>query len=162
MRNSISILSYLDSLQVLELLYGLLRACDPELAAVLASASLPPFFALSWLITWFAHDVYNAQVSRGRTGAGVEGGEETGARGAEARVAGGEGAGTGGTGVRVAGGEERGARGENAGADGKKRPVVQTGWLLATGAPTHALFQSPPHLFSPQVPPEILLTILLP
>ncbi len=51
--------------QVLELLYALLRAADPELSAVLAGASVPPFFALSWLITWFAHDVHSLQVRAG-------------------------------------------------------------------------------------------------
>jgi hypothetical protein len=36
------------------------RAADPELARCLESARLPPFYALSWLITWFSHDVRDA------------------------------------------------------------------------------------------------------
>ena len=34
---------------------------DPELAEVFASNNLEPFFALSWLLTWFAHDVTNLE-----------------------------------------------------------------------------------------------------
>ena len=36
---------------------SLLWQCDAELASHLVSAQVPPYFALSWYITWFAHDM---------------------------------------------------------------------------------------------------------
>ncbi len=36
--------------------------CDPELGAALTGVELPPFFALSWVITWWAHNVPRLQV----------------------------------------------------------------------------------------------------
>jgi len=35
---------------------------DLDLARALRAAELPPFFALSWFITWFAHNVADLQV----------------------------------------------------------------------------------------------------
>ena len=32
---------------------------DPELASIFTNNNVEPFFALSWLLTWFAHDVDN-------------------------------------------------------------------------------------------------------
>lgn len=49
-------------LEALGLMYPILGSCDPQLVEHLQSAGLAPFFALSWLITWFAHDVKNLQV----------------------------------------------------------------------------------------------------
>lgn len=50
--------STLDAvLELLGLLQPILEVADPELAGALASHGLPPFFALSWFITWFAHDM---------------------------------------------------------------------------------------------------------
>eukprot|EP00798_Chlamydomonas_sp_ICE-L_P029675 gene29675-5089_t len=43
-------------LELLSLLYPLLSSADPELADVMILSGLPPYFALSWFITWFAHD----------------------------------------------------------------------------------------------------------
>ncbi|RMZ52308.1 hypothetical protein APUTEX25_005061, partial [Auxenochlorella protothecoides] len=51
----------LAATQTLGLLYPLLRAADPQLYTHLLSLDEPalevPFFALSWHLTWFAHDV---------------------------------------------------------------------------------------------------------
>lgn len=44
-------------IESLHLLYPVVRETDPELARHLIAAGLPPFFALSWIITWFAHHV---------------------------------------------------------------------------------------------------------
>ncbi|PSC72783.1 TBC1 domain family member 20 [Micractinium conductrix] len=47
--------------ETLRLLYPILERCDPELHAYLHGLQEPalevPYFALSWLLTWFAHDV---------------------------------------------------------------------------------------------------------
>lgn len=46
--------------ELLSLLFPLLRRLDAPLAAHLEEAGLgegPPIFALAWLITWFAHGV---------------------------------------------------------------------------------------------------------
>ncbi len=57
--------------QVLGLLYPLLSHVDPDLSRHLQAHSLPPFFALSWLITWFSHDLTNVQVRGGGVGDGI-------------------------------------------------------------------------------------------
>lgn len=44
-------------IESLHLLYPVLRGADHELAVHLTSVGLPPYFALSWIITWFAHHV---------------------------------------------------------------------------------------------------------
>jgi hypothetical protein len=44
--------------------YPILDVADPEIAHQLREAGLPPFFALSWFITWFAHNVSELHVSR--------------------------------------------------------------------------------------------------
>eukprot|EP00892_Ulva_mutabilis_P002239 jgi/Ulvmu1/12015/UM083_0028.1 len=44
-------------IESLHLLYPVIRGADHELAAHLVSVGLPPYFALSWIITWFAHHV---------------------------------------------------------------------------------------------------------
>jgi hypothetical protein len=44
-------------LELLALLAPITEAVDQQLAAHIAAQGLPPFFALSWYITWFAHDV---------------------------------------------------------------------------------------------------------
>ncbi|KAJ2553631.1 GTPase-activating protein gyp8 [Coemansia sp. RSA 1933] len=50
--------SNLDNVLVqLQLLYVLLRAISPDVHALLAELDVPPFFAISWVLTWFAHDV---------------------------------------------------------------------------------------------------------
>ena len=38
-------------------LFPLLRVMDPELHAHLYGCGMEPFFALSWLLTWFSHDI---------------------------------------------------------------------------------------------------------
>lgn len=43
--------------QSMRLVLVLVRAADEELHAFLKRARVEPFFATSWLITWFAHDV---------------------------------------------------------------------------------------------------------
>ncbi|KAK9868698.1 hypothetical protein WJX84_002032 [Apatococcus fuscideae] len=44
-------------MELLELLMPLLEQADLELYHHVASSGAPPYFALSWLITWFAHNV---------------------------------------------------------------------------------------------------------
>ncbi|RKP12538.1 rab-GTPase-TBC domain-containing protein [Piptocephalis cylindrospora] len=41
----------------LDLLYPLIRQQDPKVAAFLLESGTPPYFALSWVITWFSHDI---------------------------------------------------------------------------------------------------------
>ncbi|KAJ2785706.1 GTPase-activating protein gyp8 [Coemansia javaensis] len=41
----------------LRLLYALLEHASPRVHALLAALDVPPFFAISWVLTWFAHDV---------------------------------------------------------------------------------------------------------
>ena len=43
--------------QFMPILMVLLRAADEQLHSFLSKAGLESFFATSWLITWFAHDV---------------------------------------------------------------------------------------------------------
>lgn len=47
--------------EMLRLLYAILEACDPGLYAYIQGLQEPaletPYFALSWYMTWFAHDV---------------------------------------------------------------------------------------------------------
>ena len=52
------------SLERLELLPPLLRRAAPELQRWVDAAGTPPHFALSWLITWFAHDCRNLAVAK--------------------------------------------------------------------------------------------------
>ena len=51
--------------EVLRLLYPILEQCDPGLHAYIQSLQEPalevPYFALSWYMTWFAHDVPERQ-----------------------------------------------------------------------------------------------------
>jgi hypothetical protein len=35
----------------------LLELVDPELSGFIKSAQLQPYYGLSWILTWFAHDV---------------------------------------------------------------------------------------------------------
>lgn len=55
-----------DSLQVtimaLDLLFPLVRKLDEKVEKFLVNSSVRPFFALSWFITWFSHDILNNQV----------------------------------------------------------------------------------------------------
>ncbi|KAJ1940844.1 GTPase-activating protein gyp8, partial [Linderina pennispora] len=44
-------------LQQLQLLYVLLQQTCPKVHRVLTELDVPPFFAISWVLTWFAHDV---------------------------------------------------------------------------------------------------------
>lgn len=43
--------------ETLSLLIPLIQIYDPQLGNFLVQADTKPFFALSWMITWFAHDV---------------------------------------------------------------------------------------------------------
>lgn len=47
--------------ELLHLLFPIVRKCDPELHCHIQVNSIPPFFALSWYITWFAHNVDSQQ-----------------------------------------------------------------------------------------------------
>lgn len=44
-------------IELLGLMGPILEAADPALAGHLRGAGLPPFYALSWMLTWFAHDL---------------------------------------------------------------------------------------------------------
>ncbi|KAJ2909181.1 GTPase-activating protein gyp8 [Coemansia aciculifera] len=48
-------------LQQLRLLYVLLKVISPEVHALLVELEVPPFFAISWVLTWFAHDLDDFQ-----------------------------------------------------------------------------------------------------
>jgi TBC1 domain family member 20 len=50
-----------DSLQ---LIHPILAGKDLQLAAHLRRKQLPPYFALSWVITWFSHNISAALVPR--------------------------------------------------------------------------------------------------
>ncbi|KAJ1919611.1 GTPase-activating protein gyp8 [Mycoemilia scoparia] len=41
----------------LSLIYTLLENEDPELHTLLDQLAIPPFFAISWVLSWFAHDL---------------------------------------------------------------------------------------------------------
>ena len=45
------------------LLFRIVASADSELAAFFQQASLEPYFAMSWLLTWFAHDVKDVQAA---------------------------------------------------------------------------------------------------
>eukprot|EP00898_Chlorokybus_atmophyticus_P006138 jgi/Chlat1/6525/Chrsp45S06004 len=47
----------------LEMLPRLLTLYDEELAEYLASSSAPPYFAITWPLTWFAHDINELEVA---------------------------------------------------------------------------------------------------
>lgn len=54
--------STLDAvLELLGLLMPILREADEEVYEQLAATEVPPFFALGWFITWFAHSVDDLQ-----------------------------------------------------------------------------------------------------
>ncbi len=50
--------------ELLNLLFPLIQRCDPELAAFLQRSGVLPFFALSWLLTWHAHQAGVASAAR--------------------------------------------------------------------------------------------------
>lgn len=49
--------------KTMSLLMTILRIADKQVHRHLVKASLEPFFATSWLITWFAHDVKKLESS---------------------------------------------------------------------------------------------------
>ncbi|KIZ00376.1 TBC1 domain family member 20 [Monoraphidium neglectum] len=50
-------------LELLGLMEPVMQAADPELAELARDLSLPPYYALSWFITWFSHDVAGLDVA---------------------------------------------------------------------------------------------------
>lgn len=44
-------------IELLGLMQLIVREADGELAAFLEEQGLPPFYSLSWYITWFSHDL---------------------------------------------------------------------------------------------------------
>lgn len=42
---------------LVEVMLSVLEVSDPKVHKKLACLSVPPFFCVSWLLTWFAHDV---------------------------------------------------------------------------------------------------------
>jgi hypothetical protein len=44
-------------MQQLNTLYDIIEFRNPELAQFLIKSETPPYFALSWLLTWFSHDL---------------------------------------------------------------------------------------------------------
>ncbi|KAJ2790436.1 GTPase-activating protein gyp8 [Coemansia linderi] len=48
-------------MQQLRLLYVVVQAISPEIHALLDELEVPPFFAISWVLTWFAHDLDDFQ-----------------------------------------------------------------------------------------------------
>jgi hypothetical protein len=51
-------------IESLQLLYSILGLADPQLSEHITSTGLPPYFAISWVITWFAHHVSPDMVAR--------------------------------------------------------------------------------------------------
>ena len=50
--------SNLEIIHVLvDAMLAIVQSCDVEVYAKLAELSVPPFFCVSWMLTWFAHDV---------------------------------------------------------------------------------------------------------
>lgn len=49
-------------LQQLQLLYTLLGIISPGVHRLLTESEVPPFFAVSWVLTWFAHDLCDFRV----------------------------------------------------------------------------------------------------
>ncbi len=45
--------------QILALLFPLIAYIDPQVYSYLAKSGVEPFFALSWIITWFSHELEN-------------------------------------------------------------------------------------------------------
>ena len=43
--------------EVMRFIFPLLEASDPEVTNVLKTAGIEPYFVVSWLLTWFSHDV---------------------------------------------------------------------------------------------------------
>ena len=48
---------------MLETLYDILQLADPELHAHLTRAELPPYFAMSWMLTWHTHEARDLDVA---------------------------------------------------------------------------------------------------
>lgn len=42
---------------LVEMMLAVVRADDPVIYARLRRLSVPPFFSVSWILTWFAHDL---------------------------------------------------------------------------------------------------------
>lgn len=50
-------------LQLLDLVFPLLATCDQQLSTFLQDSGLMPHFALSWLLTWHAHNTSNVEAA---------------------------------------------------------------------------------------------------
>eukprot|EP00658_Telonema_sp_P-2_P066255 TRINITY_DN55310_c0_g1_i1.p1 TRINITY_DN55310_c0_g1~~TRINITY_DN55310_c0_g1_i1.p1 ORF type:complete len:233 (-),score=49.06 TRINITY_DN55310_c0_g1_i1:42-740(-) len=50
------------TMKSLELMFELTRLADPDLHWFLLEASMMPSFAVSWVLTWFSHNLSNTQV----------------------------------------------------------------------------------------------------
>lgn len=48
--------------EVMALIFPLLRHTDSDLSEILVSAGIEPYFVVSWLITWFSHDIKDLDV----------------------------------------------------------------------------------------------------
>jgi len=48
--------------KLLNLVHSLLHRFDPELARFLTNCGVRPYYALSWVLTWFAHDITELEV----------------------------------------------------------------------------------------------------
>lgn len=70
-------------IELLGLMGPIVAAADEELASFLVKQGLPPFYALSWFITWFSHDLQDFGEVRlhgtprpwALSGGGMEGGD---------------------------------------------------------------------------------------
>lgn len=51
-------------IESLQLLYSILRAADAQLAEHIIATGIEPYFAISWVITWFAHHVSPDLIAR--------------------------------------------------------------------------------------------------
>lgn len=46
---------------LVEMMLAILKAADPEIHELISRLTVPPFFCISWMITWFSHDVATLQ-----------------------------------------------------------------------------------------------------
>ncbi|KAJ1669545.1 GTPase-activating protein gyp8, partial [Spiromyces aspiralis] len=54
-----------DSLEPIRLqlafMYTIIKEEEPEIYMALERLGIPPFFAISWILSWFAHDLSDLQ-----------------------------------------------------------------------------------------------------
>jgi hypothetical protein len=49
--------------QFMHILLIIIKVADPQLYKHFVAAKMEPFFATSWLLTWFSHDIKNVAIT---------------------------------------------------------------------------------------------------